>query len=282
MARQKSSLSKALIMVLARIIHAYSGKNLQDIDVREACETAGVAAVGQTELTGWLKDARETIPGNPADVLATVAKTLPESVTLALLAIGQTYNTARFETVYKEETDAQVKLQQALSEKDRCESVAREEVAALRNEIDHLNSSADSLRLENKSFVDQIRALEIENAVLTGRLAERGAQEGASETKVVVAADAATAYAPDDSAESAEPEQAPSSCPAEPIVIDMPLSTAVDNDAQPSEAITEEECETSATPLPTKRTAHPSPKAKVLKKSRKGGDVLQKSVRKGK
>ena len=196
MAKAKSLLSKPLIMILGRIVAAFAGKSLQDIDVSEACEIAGVSATGQKKLTGWLKECRETISSHPAELLATAAKTLPESVTLSLLAVAQTYNAARFEAVYNEETDAKAKLQQAIIEKDRCEALTNEQVAAVKKKFEHLEGNVSLLWVHNTELDNKVRELEIEKAVLAGRLEERTLQE-ANRTASTTVAEPENAVSPE-------------------------------------------------------------------------------------
>lgn len=194
MAMAKSTLTKEMIHIFNLLYLAVTGKLLTDTDIRSACQAIGIAAVGQAELTKWLKELRDGGNDTPLTRLNILAGALPENMVLALVAIAQEFVSARINTVYSENVLGNTKSQEQILALEEQASKLRKENSLKGFELQNLERTVN----EQKSVVStqntRVRELEMENAKLEGRLVEleNQAKKAQQELQAIKEAPAAT------------------------------------------------------------------------------------------
>lgn len=193
MAMAKSTLTKEMIHIFYLLYLAVTGKLLTDTDIRSACQAIGIAAVGQAELTKWLKELRDGVNDTPLTRLNILSGALPENMVLALVAIAQEFVNSRINTVYSENVLGDTKSQEQILALEEQASKLRKENSLKGFELQNLERTVN----EQKSVVStqntRVRELEMENAKLEGRLVEleNQAKKAQQELQALKAAPAA-------------------------------------------------------------------------------------------
>ncbi len=194
MAMAKSTLTKEMIHIFNLLYLAVTGKLLTDTDIRSACQAIGIAAVGQAELTKWLKELRDGVNDTPLTRLNILAGALPENMVLALVAIAQEHVNSRINTVYSESVLIGTKNQeQILALEEQASRLKKEndlkvyELGNMKQVVNEHKSTASTMNM-------RIRELEMENAKLEGRLVEleNQAKKAQQELQAIKEAPAAT------------------------------------------------------------------------------------------
>lgn len=194
MAMAKSTLTKEMIHIFYLLYLAVTGKLLTDTDIRSACQAIGIAAVGQAELTKWLKELRDGVNDTPLTRLNILSGALPENMVLALVAIAQEFVNSRINTVYSENVLGDTKSQEQILALEEQASKLRRENSLKGFELQNLERTVN----EQKSVVStqntRVRELEMENAKLEGRLVEleNQAKKAQQELQAIKEAPAAT------------------------------------------------------------------------------------------
>lgn len=173
MAREKSPLTREIIFSVGRILSALTSKSIAEDDIRTACRTAGIAALGQGELTSCLKEFRESIPTTPKEKLSVLADIIPEGVLMSLLLVAQESVNAQMTKVHQANLEANMTLQTAMAalENERAEALAT--VKAKEADCASLSTELESAQNAVANLTERIAALEKENTLMRGRLLER-------------------------------------------------------------------------------------------------------------
>ena len=171
MATPKGQLTRPVIGFLATIVSALVGRSLTEFDVRTVCREAGITAVGQAELSPVLREIRDSIDCSPAARITTLLAAAPEQVHLALLVILQTFIEYRLDLQHQTEKLVESKRQLDLVEIER----ARMQLRLKEEQFQKLVRMLDDSRQIELELRERLRSLEMANAVMEGRLAERAA-----------------------------------------------------------------------------------------------------------
>lgn len=172
MAREKSPLSPDIIFTLGKILNALTSTTITEDIVRTVCSHAGIAALGQAELSACLREFRSTIP-SPKDRLLVLADILPEGLLMGLLFVAQEWVNTQVTRVYQTDVQTKMDLQntQALLEHERAEALAA--VNAKAAECMSLSMELESAQKIATDLTERNMALEKEVSLLSGRLMER-------------------------------------------------------------------------------------------------------------
>jgi len=94
MAREKSALTEPMVSVLGHMVNGLTSIVITEDIVRKLCRNAGIAAVGQGELSSWLKKLRPELD-SPQAKLQVLSQIVPEGLLAALLLVAQEFATAQ-------------------------------------------------------------------------------------------------------------------------------------------------------------------------------------------
>ncbi|UFS72643.1 hypothetical protein LPW11_10705 [Geomonas sp. RF6] len=186
MAREKSRLTRDSLYFLGKILDALTSMPLTAEIVRTVCTAAGIAAVGQAELSVWLRDYHSSeTPRSPKDTMQTLLDMLPEEVLIALILLSQEFFKIQVKNLYEADVQATMGLQSKVM---KLENEKAEAQAALIAKDAERQDLAKELEAEKqRSSQKDERNLELEkekvelgkeNATLLGRLQERSQIKG--------------------------------------------------------------------------------------------------------
>lgn len=172
MAREKSPLSPDIIFTLGKILNALTSTTITEDIVRTVCSTAGIAALGQGELSACLREFRGKIP-TPKDKLLVLADILPEGLLMGLLFVAQEWVNTQVTRVYQADVQTKMDLQnaRAVLEHERAEALAA--VNAKAAECASLVMELESEQKKAVDLTERNMALEKEVSLMSGRLMER-------------------------------------------------------------------------------------------------------------
>lgn len=173
MAREKSPLSPDIVFTLGRILNALTSTTITEDIVRTVCRDAGIAALGQGELSACLKEFRSTIP-TPKDKLLVLADIVPEGFLMSLVLAAQEFVHNQVTKVYQADVQGKMTFQTTLAvvENERSEALAAANTKAA--ECLSLAMELESAQKRAADLTERNMALEKEVSLMSGRLMERG------------------------------------------------------------------------------------------------------------
>lgn len=172
MAREKSPLSPDIVYTLGKILYALTSTTITEDIVRTVCRQAGIAALGQAELSASLREFRSTIP-TPKDKLLVLADIVPEGFLLSLVFAAQEFVHNQVTKVYQTDIQAKMTYQNTLAvvEKERSEALTAANTKAA--ECASLTMELESAQKRTAELTERNMALEKEVSLVSGRLMER-------------------------------------------------------------------------------------------------------------
>ena len=160
--KEKSPVTKPILKCLADMTNAMVEQNLTECLVRDVCRLAGVAAIGQSELSPTLKEFRESFDGTPKERLTLLADIIPEPVLIAQVMLAQTYVSERINAKYAEDENFKASFQQKAAEFEQSNSQYREQVKLVTDERDNLQKALENANNVNIELNSRISKLERE------------------------------------------------------------------------------------------------------------------------
>jgi hypothetical protein len=173
MAREKSMLTEPIVSILGKILYALTSTVITEDHVRAVCRHVGIAAVGQGDLSSWLRKLRPEID-SPQAKLEVLSEILPEGLLAALLLVAQEFATAQANNVYHADLHANMSIQTKLLSVENAKAETDSALTAKGAECEDLAKRLAFAEETISDLTERLVASEKEKSFLHGRLTERG------------------------------------------------------------------------------------------------------------